>query len=191
MNADDGTATEEPRAPRSGVRRALPVVLVTALAVVGGTIAYLAVAGDGSETSTPAAEHVPQTTFERFEGSTGSFADYRGQPLVVNFWAAWCAPCIHEMPRFEEVHQQLGDRVAFLGINTRDNPDSAAKIVEETGVTYDLARDPDGELFRSLQIRAMPNTLFVSPDGEILGAHAGAISRDALEERIRELLLPA
>lgn len=191
MNADDGAAAEEPRAPRSGVRRALPVVLVTALAVIGAIIVYLAVAGDGSETSASPAERVPQTTFERFDGSTGSFADYRGRPLVVNFWAAWCAPCIHEMPRFEEVHQELGDRVAFLGINTRDNPDSAANIVEETGVTYDLARDPEGELFRSFEVRAMPNTVFVAPDGEILGAHAGAMSRDALEERIRELLLPA
>src|SRR5688500_15712234 len=75
------------------------------------------------------------STFTYFDGSTGSLADYRGKPLVVNFFAAWCVPCVKEMPDFEKVHQERGDEVQFLGFDVRDQLEEGKKIAERTGVT--------------------------------------------------------
>jgi peroxiredoxin len=91
------------------------------------------------------------------------------------------------MPEFEEVHQALRGKVAFLGINTQDTPDAAARIVERTGVTYDLARDPDAELFAAFRVFGMPSTYFVSARGEILDSNTGALTKEALEAKISEL----
>lgn len=107
----------------------------------------------------------------------------------MNFWASWCPPCIAEMPEFEEIHQKLGDEVAFLGINTQDSPEAAAAIAEETGVTYDLARDPEAELFGAFQVFGMPSTFFISREGVIVDRITGATTGEQLEQKIHELLL--
>src|SRR5687768_1393784 len=61
-------------------------------------------------------ERVGDTTFTLLEGGSMSLGDLRGTPVVLNFFAEWCPPCVTEMPAFEAVHQELGDRVAFVGL---------------------------------------------------------------------------
>ncbi|MBW3662756.1 MAG: TlpA family protein disulfide reductase [Actinobacteria bacterium] len=149
-------------------------------------------AGDARHTATdaasPSTEALPSGPIEAFDGGTVRFADYVGTPLVVNFWASWCPPCIAEMPDLEEVHQLAGDRLTFIGINTQDTPDAAEDLVEQTGVTYDLVRDPDGELFRELGVFGMPTTFFVDASGDVVGRHTGLLTRDALVEEIHDQL---
>lgn len=164
------------------------------------TLALALTAGGGSDDTTPAATEaagaaptgsraVPSTTFEMLDGSPGSFATYRGRPLVVNFFASWCAPCLAELPGFERVHQDLEGRVAFLGLNLQDRPADGRGVVEETGITYDVGRDPDGELFRAFRGLAMPTTAFVDATGRIVDLHSGGLSAGALRDRIIDALL--
>ncbi len=131
---------------------------------------------------------LPASTFSRLDGGLGSFADYRGRPLVVNFFASWCTPCVAEMPEFEAVHQERGDQVAFVGVNLRDQVGAAQALVETTGVTYDIARDPAGDLASALGVVAMPSTFFVAPDGRVLDAAPGQLSADELRQRVDELV---
>ncbi len=133
-------------------------------------------------------ETLPDDRFSMLSGGMGSFADYRGRPLVVNFFASWCAPCVAEMPDFEAVHQELGGQVAFLGINLRDQVDDASRLVDTTGITYDVGRDPTGDLATALGVVNMPSTFFVSADGRVVEAHPGALSADDLRARIQKLL---
>lgn len=123
------------------------------------------------------------------DGSTASLADYEGQPLVVNFFASWCAPCLAEMPGFERVSQDLDGQVAFLGVNLQDRPEDGLRVVQQTGVTYDIARDPDGGLFQHFGAVAMPTTVFLDGDGRVIDVHSGEISAGALVDRIDDLLL--
>lgn len=135
-------------------------------------------------------ESVPSQEFEMFDGSTATLADWEGQPLVLNFWASWCPPCVGEMgDAFEPAHQEYGDDVAFLGVNVQDNRDLAMDVVEKTGVTYELAEDPEGKLFTEFGGFGMPVTVFISADGEILDTHGGPLTRDQLDAKINELLL--
>jgi thiol-disulfide isomerase/thioredoxin len=139
-------------------------------------------------------EAVSADVFDRFDGGEltgtgGSLADYAGRPLVVNFFASWCTPCIKEMPAFEDVHQQLGDAVAFVGINTGEQLESGTRIIRQTGVTYDVLRDPTGALTQRYDVLNMPTTLFVDRDGTIVRAHTGELSESELQQIVRDDLL--
>lgn len=105
-----------------------------------------------------------------------------GQPLVINFWAEWCAPCKDEMPDFEAVHQAAGDQVRFIGVDYQDRPQAAIDFAEQVGVTYDLVEDPDGAFFRAVEGRGTPQTLVVDAEGTIVHRHAGPLTRSALEQ---------
>jgi thiol-disulfide isomerase/thioredoxin len=137
----------------------------------------------------PAASDAVDASLEMLDGGTASLADYRGRPLVVNFFASWCAPCLAEMPGFEQVHQDLADDVGFLGVNLQDPAENGRLVVEHTGVSYDIARDPDGSLFVQLGGFAMPTTVFIDKTGVIVDLHSGELTADALRARIAEVLL--
>ncbi len=170
-------------------RRARLLVSCLALAIAGGAAAVLAVAagGDDRDATTDGIGGV-DAEFELLDGGTATFAGYRGRPLVVNFFASWCPPCVAEMPDFEDVHQDYAGEVAFLGLNLQDSVDSGRRLVERTGVTYDIGRDPDGTLFQAFGGIAMPTTVFVDADGQVVEVYSGALTADALRDRVTELL---
>lgn len=114
-------------------------------------------------------------------------ADFRGQPVVVNFFASWCTPCRREMPALARIARELDGRVAFVGINHQDSRRLARRLLTETGVTYPAGYDPDGKTAVAYRIIGMPTTVFVSADGRILATHAGEISAADLRSTIRRL----
>ncbi len=127
-------------------------------------------------------------TFELFDGGTGDVGDYLGTPLVVNFFAAWCPPCVREMPEFQTVFESLEGRVAFLGLSQDQDPADALRLVESTGVTYDVGWDPDLEVYRATGSIAMPTTAFVSASGKLVDTFAGALDAGSLAQRIEDAL---
>ena len=127
-------------------------------------------------------------SFDLFDGGTGTVADYEGTPLVVNFFASWCPPCVREMPEFQDVFERLGGQVAFLGLSQDQSPQDALALVEATGVTYDVGWDLDLEVYGATGSIAMPTTAFVSPSGELLDTFAGALDAEALAELIEDTL---
>jgi len=146
--------------------------------------------GDTTADEAAAAEPAAlDESFTYFDGREGSLADYRGRPLVVNFFASWCPPCIKEMPAFEEVHQELGDRVAFLGFDVRDQLEKGMATAERAGVTYDLARDAAGSFLAAMEGVVMPTTAFLDAEGNIVEVHNGALDADELRDLVRRKLL--
>jgi cytochrome c biogenesis protein CcmG/thiol:disulfide interchange protein DsbE len=173
---------------RRGATLLVAGVLLAAACATGGTTTGEDTATSPGTTPVAGAATVPDVEVEDFDGATVSLGDHTGTPLVVNFWASWCPPCIAEMPDLEAVHQLAGDRVRFLGVNTQDTPQRATELVADTGVTYDLVRDPDGELFRAFEVFGMPSTFYVAPDGTIVGRHTGLLTREALVDDLAEHL---
>jgi thiol-disulfide isomerase/thioredoxin len=114
-----------------------------------------------------------------------SFMD--GKPVVVNFFASWCNPCIEEMPAFERVHQELGDQVHVIGLAYDQDAEATRDLVERTGVTYPTFADPEGSALSFFESMAMPTTVFIAPDGEILDVNGGELSEDDLRSQISEL----
>lgn len=142
--------------------------------------------GEGEDT---VGRPAPTSDYTTFDGEEASVADYAGTPMVVNFFASWCVPCVREMPAFEQVHQDLGDQVAFVGVNVQDSETEGQAIVDDTGITYDVGRDPDGSLLASFGGVAMPTTVLVDADGTIVRVLSGATTAEELRAAIDEDLL--
>ena len=178
-------------------RRTKWAALIAALAVVaaacsggGATVSDRADDAQSPVAAARSGEPAPTTEFAMFDGTTATFANYAGRPLVVNFWASWCPSCVAEMSAaFKPVQEQLGDQVAFLGLNITDERARALELVDETGVLFDLAEDPAGEVYLELGGLGMPFTVFISPEGEVLEEHNGPLTADQLRDVIDEVLL--
>jgi thiol-disulfide isomerase/thioredoxin len=132
----------------------------------------------------PEGDRFPTTKLAKLDGGLGSLGDYDGKPVLVNFFASYCVPCIKEMPALQRVHDELGDRVHFVGIDVKDPQKDAEAFVERTGVTYDILRDPAGTLTNEVGVINLPATFLLSPDGHIVATHPG----EASEAELRELI---
>lgn len=139
--------------------------------------------GPDDESDDPPA---PEIEFTYFDGTDGTLDDFAGQPLVVNFWASWCAPCVAEMPEFQAVFEEVGTEVPFLGFNVADDPDDADALVETTGVTYELARDETQAIFQAFRGFAMPTTVLIDENGRLAVRWAGPLTGEQLREMIAE-----
>jgi peroxiredoxin len=136
------------------------------------------VAGD------PKGDPVPTTKYQKLDGGLASLADYRGTPVVLNLFGSWCVPCKKEMPDFQRVHQELGDKVAFVGLAVRDSEPDARGFVRKYGATYDIGRDPGGKIATELGVINMPSTFLIGADGRIKSAKAGAVTAVELRKLI-------
>jgi thiol-disulfide isomerase/thioredoxin len=123
--------------------------------------------------------------FTTLESQPATLAQFAGRPLVLNFFASWCVPCLAEMPDLEEVHQSTKDEVAFLGLAVRDDAAAAQAIVEETGVTYPTGLDSE-ELLVDFDGFGMPTTVFISAAGEIVDSHVGELSQGELRDKLAD-----
>jgi hypothetical protein len=94
------------------------------------------------------------------------------------------------MPAFGEVHRRISDKVRFVGVNVQEvNLDAAMDLVDRTGVDYELAHDPNGQIFNAFGGLAMPTTIFIRADGSVARVHSGTIFTDELNSIIEDELL--
>jgi thiol-disulfide isomerase/thioredoxin len=134
-----------------------------------------------------AGQPLPDFTVTNFDGSTAPLST-DGRPLVINFWASYCGPCVAEMPAIEQVYQANRDRIGVLGLQVQEAAELGLPLAEKTGVTYPLGRDPKGELVRELGGMNLPTTVFVAADGTITDVHVGAVTAPELQALIDEHL---
>ena len=144
-----------------------------------------------SDDPTGTGEALPDLLYTTLDGEEFPITDIVGQPTVVNFFASWCAPCLAEMPDFEEVHLANTGDVAFVGVNTREtDTDSARRVVDDTGVTYTILLGDDGgpgSLYQHVtDLGVMPTTAFIAADGTIVDVHSGVLNAEDLQDRIEE-----
>lgn len=130
----------------------------------------------------------PATSFALFDGSEASLTDFRGQPVVLNFWASWCPSCVAEMSAaFRPVQERLGDEVTFVGMNIQDLRGRADDLLHETGVDWVNAEDPTGGLYQELGGLGMPFTVYIDADGQVVDRHNGPLTEQQLSDHIERL----
>jgi thiol-disulfide isomerase/thioredoxin len=112
--------------------------------------------------------------------------DLRGEPVVINFWASWCAPCVREMPALQRVSDDLG--VTVIGVDYIDQNNKAEQLAERLGIDYELLRDDDGEFGEAVSLIGTPTTLLVDARGTIVRRLTGELTeqqmRDAIEAEL-------
>ena len=168
-------------APTSNPRRLLLLALVVIVSVPATIAALDGVPSHGQ----PMAPGFELATLQD-PNQRVRLEDLRGRPVVLNFWATWCIPCRKEMPAIEAVHRALGDRVAFLGVDTRDTRRVAKAVVRSTGVRYPSGFDPSGRTARNYAVLGMPTTVFIASDGRVLRTHVGQLAEARLRGLVRE-----
>jgi thiol-disulfide isomerase/thioredoxin len=153
------------------------------------------ISGDGSVLTIPAAERedVPEWGGETVDGETVDSADLDGV-IVLNFWYAGCPPCREEAPDLEQVFQEYGDEITFLGVNTRDTAPTANSFETDFGVSYDSildlkTRDVLSAFAGDVPPSAVPTTLVLDADGRVAARISGMIpSATTLTDIIDDVL---
>jgi peroxiredoxin len=167
-----------------GIAAAVAVAAALIFVVVRGGSSGVAFAGDIRTGGTLQSLRLPTLQ----GGGTVSYDQFRSKPLVLNFFASWCPNCIAEMPGFQQVHQRLGSKVAFLGVSQSDSKGGSIDLARQSGVRYPLAIDANGEFYRATGSTGMPTTLFIAPGGRIAYIQVGALDPGSLQQAIRQYL---
>jgi cytochrome c biogenesis protein CcmG/thiol:disulfide interchange protein DsbE len=162
------------------------------------TLAVLAVIGllgfgllSKGEASISVGDKAPDKELAKLDGpGTGEIADYRGDWVLVNFWASWCGPCKGEAPALEDyqrAHQSQGFTV--LGINLDDTTDDARSFIERYGLTYPQLRDGDGADRRDAYgMTGFPESFLVDPAGKLALIRRGPVDADYLARSVTPLI---
>jgi cytochrome c biogenesis protein CcmG, thiol:disulfide interchange protein DsbE len=149
-----------------------------AVAVVVGLLALLIwrVAHDNTATVAKALDQGKQPTAPSFDltriDGRGriDLASLRGKkPIVLDFWASWCVPCIHESKRLQAAMKSYGKRIAFLGVDTKDYGPDARKWQRKHGITYPSVHDGDGKVLSRWGGLPIPKIFFIDRKGRVVG----------------------
>lgn len=165
------------------------VALLVSVAIIAAACGSDGADSLGNAQPDPPADRVA-FRWDTFDGDTKALSDFPPGPVVLNFFASWCPPCIAEMPDFEAVSQAFGTDVRFLGLATTDSAERALALVAETGVTYEVGADPAGDIFIQMGGFGMPTTVFIDADGFVTSVHTGRLSAEALTNKINDELIP-
>ncbi len=135
-------------------------------------------------------QSAPSFTLKDIDGKMVSLADYRGRPLLVNFWATWCVPCRAEMPHLVAAYEKhKADGFVLLAINATTQDDAAAiqPFVKAFGMMFPVLLDSDGVAWRAFRLRGLPSSYFVNAQGILRFTYVGAMTPEFIEERIAAL----
>ncbi len=168
--------------------RMRPLVILAVVAAVAAVALWGVVFRSGSSGDNLDASRFNTLTFTNEDGTQGTLADFEGQPLVVNFFASWCAPCRAEMPDIQSTFEQAQGKVAFVGVNADLTEDAWRDFVDESQVSYPTVFQPDNNIFSELGLIGMPSTVLINPDGTVAYLHSGIIDTDELKNLIDEHL---
>jgi peroxiredoxin len=121
-----------------------------------------------------AGQPAPEFALKSSSGQNLRLSEYRGDVVMINFWATWCGPCRQEMPLLDELYSRY-ERVGFnlLGINIDDDSRRAMDMINELGVSFPVLFDSSKEVSRLYQVDAMPVTVIVDREGNIRHVHQG------------------
>ena len=152
--------------------------------------------GSHVEAAASAFDAAPDFEIELFgnentaKGEVLRLSQFKGQPVVVNFWYPSCPPCRLEMPHFEAASKQHRE-VQFVGVQLLglDTAEDGQNFIDENGVTYAVGPDPDGSIVADFKVIGFPTTAFLNREHEIVRTWAGALNEEKLGEIIQQDLL--
>jgi len=133
----------------------------------------------------------PDFALKNLAGETVHLSDYRGKAVIVDFWATWCGPCRMSMPHLQELSEQYADQLEILAISLDQNPEKAVPpFVKKMGLTFTVLADPEaGYVARDYgNIRSIPTTFLVDPEGVLVKQWVGMNTKAAYETELKKIL---
>jgi len=137
----------------------------------------------------PPGRPAPAQRLAGLDGHQVELAALRGRPVVVNFWATWCEPCVREFPLLRRAAaDHRAERLAVVGVLTNDRPDAARGFVRRHGGTWPVGMDQAGRTAAVWGAVGLPHTFFVRPDGTLASQQLGELSPASLERQLAAIL---
>ncbi len=172
-------------------RRALPIWPTLGLVAVAAVALVALLTSGGDDATDPAIEATDELSslvFLHEDGSDGTLADFRGEPVVLNFFASWCAPCRAELPDFVAVNDEADGSVQFVGVNADLDEATWLAFVDEFALTYPTVFQPNLEIHEHLGLLGHPATVLLDENGEVVHTFTGVLTEESLKELIDEHL---
>ena len=154
-------------------------------------IAILIVGGITSASSGEANGPAPAFTLTSISGQTASLNQYKGQVVMVNFWATWCGPCQQEMPLLDQMYKKFKPTgFTLLGVNVDKDVPTVKDLLTRKPVTFPILLDPTNQVSKAYHVNDMPSTVIIDRKGDIRYVHRGYKPGDENEyqNRIRQLI---
>jgi cytochrome c biogenesis protein CcmG/thiol:disulfide interchange protein DsbE len=180
------------------MRRVLSPVPIAILCVVLALVALLAYGLSQNEPDRSVEDALARGELEQAPalelpklsgGGKGALADYRGEVVVLNFWASWCEPCREESPLLERWHKRMDGRGGtVLGVDVLDVSGDAQDFIDEYGLTYPMLKDRDGDALESFGVVAYPETFVIDPEGRITAVRRGPVDEAFMRAKVAPLL---
>jgi thiol-disulfide isomerase/thioredoxin len=172
---------QESRQPAPG-----PAMLVEE----GGIFPVASLATVDSKPGQPDAGNLaPDFAIHLPDGTTTTLSAYRGQPVLVNFWATWCGPCRLEMPDLVAAQKQYQDKgLVIIEINDSEAHERVAEFVKEFGMKMPVVIDPIGEVMDSYKTQSLPSSFFIDRNGVVQVRWIGLMTPELLEQNLQRIL---
>lgn len=172
------------------------------VAGVAGVVAALTASDDGDTGATPAeqvsaqgvaevGDRAPDFTLPALDGAgTVRLSDFRGRPVILNFWASWCNPCREEFPLLKQARREhSNDELAIVGVTYKDIPSDSRAFARQMKANWPNAEDERGSVgTKEYGVRALPQTFFIDADGKIVDRVFGITTRATLQDPLDKLL---
>nr|MBN1229810.1 redoxin domain-containing protein [Anaerolineae bacterium] len=139
--------------------------------------------------SISAGQIAPDFTSLSSTGETIQLSQFRGRIVALNFWASWCAPCRIEMPVLEAAHwRYASSELVILAVNVGESEDIVRGFVEELSLSFTIVLDPAGDIMALYEVRPLPTTIWIDPEGIIRIEHLGILTEQLVDGYISDIL---
>lgn len=161
----------------------LVTIVTTGLLITGCT-------GDSEPSVATVGEAAPNFELQNLDGQSISLSSLKGKPVLINFWATWCKPCVSEMPYIQEIHEERSDTgLMVLAINIGDSSTEVEEFLQNYNLALPVLLDTKDVVAPKYGIRYIPTTFFIDKDGIVRNKVIGAFpSKAAIESRLNEIM---
>ena len=115
-------------------------------------------------------------------GDVIHLSQFQGKPVVVNFWATWCTPCVVEMPNLQKIYEEHDKQFEILAVNAGESEFTVKQFAKAIGIDFLVLLDPDFDIQSRYKIRGYPTTFVLDADGVVQAQHIGILGESQLEE---------
>ncbi|MDA0351056.1 MAG: TlpA disulfide reductase family protein [Chloroflexi bacterium] len=176
------------------------LIAVALVLVIGGLFIWREYGGTDAPSTVIAAgeaalavevgEPVPDFQLATPDGGTLRLSDFRGQAVVLNFWATWCGPCRAEMPELQRIHDEhsADGSLTVIGVDVMESPGAVTAFAAELELTFPMALDSDGQLFETFGLIGLPGTFFIDADGVLRSRVLGQLHGELLDNGLAAIL---
>ena len=122
-------------------------------------------------------------------GKVVSLSDFRGKPVLINFWASWCMPCLNEMPYIEEIYRERkDDNLVVLMINAKEPVKTVSKFAKDKDYTFTILLDSDGKTNSAYQVFGLPSTYFIDTNGIVRYSYMGELTTGIMKMGLKTII---